>query len=96
MPGSNTAAYQTVTIALLCLLLLTAPTTVKVPYIATAVVRHLGDDFTRGHYTTLVRNTTAPASKWVMLDDARVRGISHTEVVNKDAYMLLFRRLDSF
>ena len=81
---------------MLCVLLLTAPTIVKVPYMATAVVRHLGNDFTRGHYTTLARKTTAPDSTWVLFDDGRVRDISHTEVVNEAAYMLLFRRLDSF
>lgn len=79
-----------------CVLLLTTPPIIKVPYIATAVVRHLGSDFTRGHYTALARETTASAYKWVLLDDGRVQDISHTEVVNEDACMLMFRLLDSF
>lgn len=74
---------------------LAAGIVVEVPYIVTAIVRHVGTSFDHGHYTALARKTTAPDSPWALFDDHKVKEISHQEVVNNEVYMLLLRRQDS-
>lgn len=69
----------------------TASTIVKLRHIVVAVVTHIGNGFTSGHYTTLARKTREHMSKWVLFDVEKVRHIAHAEVVNKDAYTIISR-----
>lgn len=73
----------------------TASVVVDVPYVATAIVRHVGSSFHQGHCTALARKTTACDSPWILFNDGKVKEISHKEVVTKEAHMIVFRRQDS-
>jgi len=66
----------------------------KVPllYDLYAVACHIGWTANSGHYTALCKN--AADSNWYYYDDSRVTQVSEKEVVNKNAYLLFYKRKD--
>lgn len=54
------------------------------------VINHFGN-LTTGHYTSYVRNGSDSA-KWYYFDDAKFHERKSSEVMNKNAYCLFFRR----
>ena len=57
-----------------------------------AVVNHHGEDPNRGHYTAYARVGAGCDSCWYLFDDSCVLPAHETDVVTKDAYILLYER----
>mmetsp|Transcript_23633 Transcript_23633/g.57953 ORF Transcript_23633/g.57953 Transcript_23633/m.57953 type:complete len:539 (-) Transcript_23633:443-2059(-) len=54
-----------------------------------AVIVHAGKNSHSGHYIAYVRNIVK--NQWCKMDDSRVAAVSVQEVMNAEAYMLLYR-----
>ncbi|CAJ1967111.1 unnamed protein product [Cylindrotheca closterium] len=54
-----------------------------------AVIVHAGKNSHSGHYVAYVRNIVK--NQWCKMDDSRVAAVSVQEVMNAEAYMLLYR-----
>lgn len=57
-----------------------------------AVIVHAGKNSHSGHYIAYVRNILK--NQWWKMDDSRVAAVSTQEVMNAEAYMLLYRVVD--
>jgi len=57
-----------------------------------AVACHMGWTANSGHYTALCKNSAD--SNWYHYDDSRVTKVSEGQVVNKNAYLLFYKRKD--
>ena len=57
-----------------------------------AVVVHAGKNSHSGHYICYVRNVAK--NEWWKMDDAKVIGVSTSEVLTAEAYMLFYRVMD--
>ena len=58
-------------------------------YDLVAVSYHIGN-LSSGHYFAACKNVMA--DKWIKFDDANVQEIDSSEIVNRDAYVLFYRR----
>lgn len=65
------------------------------PYLAAAVQRHKGNTLTTGHYTALVRKNSVRGSDWLLYNDSSVTTIESAAVSDENAYVVVYRRLDS-
>ena len=56
-------------------------------YDLTGVIQHIGHSIKGGHYISLCKHSTG---KWYKFDDDRVNEISDIEIVNHNAYILIY------
>jgi len=65
----------------------------RASYMAAAVIQHWGAD-NKGHYVTLVRQSTWPRSQWWLCNDSVVSTVSWANIT-VDAVAVLYRRVPS-
>jgi len=70
--------------------------TIENKYELYGVVNHIGSSTNSGHYYSYCRNlmSTKDDQSWYELNDTSISKIPSSKIVNKNAYMLFYRRID--